>query len=319
MATLEDPKAMVERGCKANDTTIVARGMEAARAANIGQKISDFGLRTAMNSGNIAVVRYLLEEEKASAKGLNPLTVARNASIELLQLLVDHGFDLNEPASYVPTPGVGGYLLQRVCGDDELVRWCVEHGAKVNGMEVDPYKSPPLLQSVAAGGTVESFIYLLEKGAEFEGRILHVAAGWVGAEKVVWKDADLDDKNDKEKKKEERRKKDEEIKIYFQKRMRMVEYLVDVLKLDVNEMDIHALGSEESMPNFWGTPICYAARNPTDGDEVVKFLLERGADPYIKEAMDDYNDAFGYAKQEGNIKVAKVLEDWKSKQGNREV
>lgn len=292
---MEDAKAMVERGCKANDTTIVARGMEAAHAANVGKKISDFGLRTAISAGNIKVVEYLLQHENVSAKGLSPLIVARSASIKLLQLLIEHGFDLNEPAFYVPSLGVGGYLLQRVCGDEELVRWCVEHGAKVDGMEVDPYKSPPLLETVAGTGTVETFAYLLEKGAKIEGRILHVAAQWVGS----------NSEDDEAKNKA------------FQTRMRMVEYLVDVLKMDVNEMDMHAVGSEEEEPmgNFWGTPICYAARHPDDGHEVVRFLLERGADPYIK---GEY-DAFSYAKLEGNPRIAKVLEEWRSKQGNREV
>lgn len=285
MTTPSDPKASVEKGCKTNDISTVAQGLQATRATDPGIDIPALlssALSTAIDAGHVAVVRYLLEKEHASAKGLNPLTVARNASIELLQLLVDHDFDLNKPAIRVPGPGRGGYLLQRLCHDEALVRWCVERGAKVDGMVVEPYTNPPLLQSVASLGTVEIFKYLREKGAKIEGRILHVAVGNVGS------NTQSPDR--------------------LEKRMGMIKYLVDEVGLDVNELD-----SEEPMGNYWGTPICYAAHNPHDCAEVVSFLLERGADPYIKEAMDGTYDAFSYAKDANNTEILKMLEEWKSK------
>ncbi|KAG9233228.1 ankyrin repeat-containing domain protein [Amylocarpus encephaloides] len=285
-ASPSDPKLIVEKGCSANNIEAVKTGLQAA--ADQGKKdisLLSSALRTATSAGNVATTKYLLEQEHAPIDALSPLSVAQNASPELLQLLVDHGFDVNEPAS-LPM-GRGPYLLQRVCHDETLTRWCLDHGAKVDSMAVDPYHSPPILQSVASMGSVPTFKLLLERGAKLDGRILHVAAGNVGSRP----DTDRE---------------------YFKTRMAMVKYLVEEVGLDVNEMD-----SEESMGNYWGTPICYAARNPFDCAEVVRYLLEKGADPEVVECMEGVNDAFSYAEQACNTEIMKGLEEWRSRQPPR--
>jgi len=52
----------------------------------------------------------------------------------------------------------------------------------------------------------------------------------------------------------------------------MLPYLVDKLGLNVNEMDRE---QEDLRGGHHGTPLCYAIYD--DGDDVVKWLLDRGA------------------------------------------
>lgn len=87
-------------------------------------------------------------------------------------------------------------------------------------------------------------------------------------------------------------------------RMAMVEYLVDDLKLDVNALD-----TEEKLPGHWGTPLCYAAHNVRGGEEVVRFLLERGADARIRDCW-GVCDAVELAAKVGNGGVLGVLREW---------
>lgn len=76
----------------------------------------------------------------------------------------------------------------------------------------------------------------------------------------------------------------------------MVNYLVDDLGLDVNALDT---GTQDF--NHWRTPLCYAVRITHGGEEVVRFLLDRGADPYIKDCW-GFHDAFSRAKPVKNLK-----------------
>jgi hypothetical protein len=283
----EDPRKLIESSCKTNDIATLTRVLE---ASHDDPTLLNLALLRSVSAGHISFVRFVLEEKHMSASDLTPQSLSTQPTTELLQLLVDHGFDINKPAE-TRRPGKGGYLLQRVCHDEELVKWCLEHGAKVNGIFTDPYSSPPLLQTVASLGTVPIFKLLLSKGAPLEGRILHVAAGNVGSRPGTDPDRGR-----------------------FKVRMEMVRYLVEEVGLDVNELD-----SEESMGNFWGTPLCYSAKNPFDEAEVVKFLLEKGADPYIKERMDEYHNAFSYAKEANNVKISEVLEEWKAKHNKESI
>ncbi len=281
MSSPEELRKLIESACKANDITTLTCGLE---ASHNDPTLLTLALLRSVSAGHISLIRFLLKEKHVSASGLTPQSLSNQPTTELLQLLVDHGFDINKPEE-TRRPGRGGYLLQRVCHDEELVKWCLDHGANVNDMFTDPYSSPSLLQTVASLGTASIFKLLLSKGAPLEGRILHVAAGDVGSRPGTDPDG-----------------------VRLKQRMEMVQYLIDEVGLDVNELD-----SEESMGNFWGTPICYAARNPFDEAEVVRFLLEKGANPYIKERMDGYHDSFSYAKEVNNVKIMEVLEEWKVK------
>jgi hypothetical protein len=277
MSSSEEPRRLIESSCKTNDIPALSRVLETTYN---DPTFLNFALRQSLTAGHISLTRFLLEEKHVSASDLTPQSLPKQLTTELLQLLVDHGFDINKPEN-TRRPGRGGYLLQRICHDKELVKWCLEHGAKVNDIFTDPYSSLPLLQTVASLGTVPIFKLLSSEGAPLERRILHVAAGNVGSRPSN----DLDG-------------------VRFKRRMEMMQYLVEEIGLDMNQLD-----AEESMGNFWGTPLCYATRSPFDEAEVVRFLLEKGANPYIKERMDGYHDAFSYAKEANNAKILEVLEE----------
>ena len=98
----------------------------------------------------------------------------------------------------------------------------------------------PILEVAAKHGAVETFKLLQEHGAPIRKRILHRAV-----EAAAW--AKTPDR--------------------LAQRMVMVRYLVEEVGLDVNGMD------EEGRPNFYGTPVNYAAHSG-GGKEVVEYLLQ---------------------------------------------
>ena len=153
------------------------------------------------------------------------------------------------------------------------MHWCLDHGASVEDEHPDPYRCPPLLELVAARNTVEVFKLLQSLRAQLGPRTLHYAASAAAFHH------------------------DDE---YQAIRMAMVKYLVDELGLDVNAMDC-----EGQWPNHWGTPLCYACRGD-DGGEVVRFLLDRGADPSIKDCW-GIHDALAIAESRKIIPVSEML------------
>lgn len=245
------------------------------------QELLSWSVRRAVYNGKIEILRYLLEHEGAQPDQLPPGMVAVSASIPLLQILFDHGWDINQSPD---GPGGGKTLLQFVCGDESLVHWCLDHGASVEDRHLDPYRCPPLLELVAARNTVEVFKLLQSLGAQLGPRTLHY-----GVSAAAFHN-------------------DDECQAI---RMAMVKYLVDELGLDVNTMDC-----EGQWPNHWGTPLCYACRGD-DGGEVVRFLLDRGADPSIKDCW-GIHDALAIAESRKITQVSEMLHAWvtvKSQQG----
>lgn len=85
-------------------------------------------------------------------------------------------------------------------------------------------------------------------------------------------------------------------------------YLVDEHRFDVNGMDATvAHACPNLLQRHWGTPskVCtmrFAARSLKKGAPVVKWLLERGADPSVKHRFTKFtsgrnHDAFAHAKE----------------------
>ena len=134
--------AIISKGCVANNLTEVLAGIQAAFTHN-PQKDQDFlswTVRRAVYSGKIEILRHLLEHEGAQLDRLPPGMVALSASIPLLQLLFDHGWDINQSDGNL---GGGKTLLQYVCGDESPAHWCLDHGALVEDRHPDPYRCPP--------------------------------------------------------------------------------------------------------------------------------------------------------------------------------
>ena len=272
---------LVTNGCISNDVDEVKEGIKEANSTE-EYKDEDFlpwSLRRAVFYGAPDVVRYLLEEEGVALDSITPRRVGPFPSIEVLRVLIDHDWDINRSEPDRGT-GPGQRLLQLVCKYESIVRWCLDHGASPKDPHPHPYRSPPVLEIAASVGTASTFKLLHSRGAELTPRVLHCAV-------------------------ESAYKCRPENRLA---RMAMVKYLVLELGFNVNALD-----SEEERFNDWGTPLCYAAQVNGDNVEVVRFLLEQGADPYIKDQW-GMRDAFGVAERSKNVRFSELLRGWEKKQ-----
>lgn len=158
-----------------------------------------------------------------------------------------------------------------------MVRFCLEHGAEISdGKEnEDEYRYPPLTEHAARNATVSCFKLLRAHGAKLGRKTLHRAA----------KGAVYSSPEDKP------------------NRIAMLEYMINEEGLDINQLD-----ADESLADHSGTPIMYAI-NENGGANVVKWLLERGANPRIKSFSFDA-DALGLAESRGNKEVQDVLREY---------
>lgn len=129
-------------------------------------------------------------------------------------------------------------LVYRYYWSEELLHWCLDHGARVDYPYTDPGQISPLLDLVGRGGTISTFKLLMGKGAKLGPRTLHLAVRSASSGKA--------------------------------ERMEMVRFLVEEMGCDVNAMDMPA---DKEYGGHHGTPLNYAVY---DGGavEVVKYLLE---------------------------------------------
>lgn len=263
------PRRLITDGIRNRSTHEISRGLQLDRS------LLPFALSSAVSKGSVPLTSYLLTTERAPVDTLTPLNVATEPSTELLDVVVSAGWDLNQ-RSPDKGAGKGQRLLDLVTWDEGLVRWCLEHGAQISdgADEEDAFKYPPLTESVAASGTVSSFKLLRANNARIGRRTLHRAA----------KSAATCDAADKP------------------ERMAMLRFLFEEERLDVNQMD-----TDGQLPNHWGTPVAYAAKGK-GGEDVVTWLLERGADPTVKDCWGSH-DALSLAEFYGNEGVAWVLRE----------
>jgi hypothetical protein len=255
-------------------------------------------LRRCVRHGSIDLVRYLLECEKAPTASLSPLTVAANSSVALLELLLAHGWDINK-AEVESSLERGHKLIDHVCDDNQLVRWLVEHGARVTDGELDGYEIfpqlAPLLETCAVRGSVATFQFLQSKGALLGHRTLHRAAGEAAA-------VGADPYNNRQEVHDEVLGDDARAR---RERAEMLIFLVDEMKLEINAMD-------STIPDrayHWGTPLCYAAVKER-GAHVVRWLLEKGAQPMVETAQNVAN-AEMLARLTGRAENVRILHEWK--------
>lgn len=270
------PRRLVTDGIR-NDSTA-----EISRALRLDRSLLPFALSSAVSKGSVPLTTYLLTSERAPVEALTPLNIAIEPSVELLDVIVCAGWDLNQ-RSPDRGAGKGQRVMDLVASDEDLVRWCLEHGAQVsNGAEDDnALRNPPLTESVAASGTLSSFKLLRANNARIGRRTLHSAAASAAT-------CDAPEKPE---------------------RMAILRFLVEKERLDVNRID-----TDEQLPNHWGTPIAYAAKGK-GGEDVIRYLLAKGADPRVKDCWGNH-DALSLAELYGNEDVVRVLrESTKAEEG----
>ncbi|KAG7005185.1 hypothetical protein G7Y79_00021g050520 [Physcia stellaris] len=269
-------------------------------------------LRQAIMHCQPEIVRYLLAETGATVEDLPPRYVyyAMNCRGEVREeemmemervertwdVLVEEGWDVNfrgrrevrgEDDNVIHVPEES--LLTLALPFPRLVSWCLAHGASVlDPPDLHPLSTPPLLEAAASKASLDTFQLLQQRGAQLTRRVLHravEAAAYGGGEGGG-------------------------------ERMALVKYLVEELGCDVNALDVEP---GKQFPNHWGTPMGYAVHvshggGPGRGREVVGFLLEKGADPTIKDCWDGNSPLDKARKGFAGKAVIEVLEEWERRQ-----
>ncbi len=123
-------------------------------------------LEFAANSGDKEFVREIISKiRKEEKNGLNALTAAsRKGNLEMVKLLVEEGFDIDECNSYGrETP----LMKAAYYGKTEVVTYLLENGADIHATD---YKGHTALLNAAYNGHNEVVEELLKKGAKINER-----------------------------------------------------------------------------------------------------------------------------------------------------
>lgn len=268
--------------------------METVRARCEGpdyRELRNMVFQELVQSEQMPLIAYMLDHDDTLASSIQPIAILEHASKPLIDALVAHGWDINtqnHSAMAGPTTGrkrLLDYLVTEGEGKESLARWLVEEkGAKLDGYtDGHGEPPPPLLETCAARGTVAMYRFLEEHGARPCPRALHLAAVTAASRRT---DPAHDESTSAE----------------------MLRFLVEERGADVNGIDSDV--SHQPMNTHFGTPIAYAARCPS-GTAVVKWLLEKGADPSIKNPFYPPFDAFECAREKHSDEILSILQAWK--------
>jgi hypothetical protein len=187
---------------------------------------------------------YLIEQG-ADATQVTGMTLVDTISDTLpslgaLELLVDHGWDINSRGLARGMP-----VLWFVVRDVDLVRWCLDHGADVDPLDDTPSGAKkhrkPILEVTAAEGNMKAFELLRAKGAPLD---LHHGV-LPSAVMSASYDAFQADKGPG---------------THFSRMLSMIRHLVGVVGCDVNSI---SYGSYHGSGSTCSTPLCWLAATQT--------------------------------------------------------
>ncbi|KAI1338794.1 hypothetical protein F5Y15DRAFT_416564 [Xylariaceae sp. FL0016] len=320
--TFQYPDRDLAQAIEARSIPALQSAVRRARARTTPEAHAEYlhrALWLAASEGALPLVQYLLADAGATVRSLRVAHIANAASVPLLTLLRAHGWDVDQADARAP-PSQGRRLLDYAVGaaDDAMVAWLLARGARADGADVAYAEQghafpcpPPLLETCAKRGHVSMFRTLRARGAELGTRTLQQAA-WAAAAVGADPAAAADGKDGGGTGRHDRYGCDEAADESVRRtRAEMLRFLVEEVGLDVNGVDTR----RESLAYHYGTPINYAARCPK-GAAVVKWLLEKGADPHVKCSAHD-EDATELAKREKCDKVVAVLEKWIDDHGKK--
>ena len=131
----------------------------------------------AIHDGNVEFVARALAEHRAIFDGKGWVTWLESAAsaghLRIVEMLVEAGADVNEPASDHSGGSPEGVIDQASAeGHIDVVRWLMDHGAAVNH-EVNGQTRCFALTGAAGSGHVEVVKLLIERGAD-------INASWAG-------------------------------------------------------------------------------------------------------------------------------------------
>lgn len=217
-----------------------------------------------------------------SKQGRTALLIAASngGSIDTVRLLVAKGANANPPVDVatstsgppVRRPGTAVILAAATAGDLEMVRFFIEQGVDVNG--ADKLGNTPL-QAAAAAGNVQMVKLLLAKGAKVDAAVMD--AGKVKKGPVALNHL---------------------TPLMFAAPFGtpdLVRTLIDA-GANVNARDIRDM-----------TPLMLAVSSETQNTEVVRLLLEKGADTKAKSVLGE--TALDWAKKFGDPALLRLLGD----------
>ncbi|OBT55284.1 hypothetical protein VE04_04400 [Pseudogymnoascus sp. 24MN13] len=254
--------------CRADDVSLMEQALAMAAEPNsrfTAQQVAQLGLSRSASRRAVHVLKYLVDHlHDADIAAVTPGQITTNEdmgkpSLEVLEILVAHGWDIN-------TPGVGSTLLWDVVTYHDLVKWCLDHGAKVDIPDYQPevignvtrrnhMPRPTILGAAASQGSIETLDLLAEHMAPLDPRTLHLA---VERATILAP------------------REGEEPSPSYTERLDMIRHLIDVAGLDVN-------AKEPKVGSTCNTPLCIAVGrlNHQNFQELVDVLMDRGADPNL--------------------------------------
>jgi hypothetical protein len=194
------------------------------------------------------ILLYLLVEENAPVGDLNPQRLFEMKSKFLWLKAMERGWGIDKRGSIFGHENLR--FLDLACKDLDLVRWCLDHGAKIDDGKIDDWAHPCILESATKRGNVEVYKFLQSPGAQPGPHDLVIAA------------------------------KRASIK-FLEDAMGPVRYFLNDLGWDFNREVPYGRG----LPIC-----CGIGPEISGGDRITRLLLEQGADPYRRfDGMDAFD------------------------------
>lgn len=326
----QEPFISINEACISGDVQSLSRifsahGVTATNHNKDHIALLHYACRQCFRCNAIAILTYILTECGYSTDNISCEDVGTQAlSTEILDVLLAHGWNINSRVGN--TKFLTAPLLWKVLGNEDLVKYCLEHGASVHPegqsplqpdfISQDQRRCSPVLESAAAEATVATFDLLRAHGAPLGRTCLHHA---VQEATLPWLSGRPDaltpvtsDAGDGESKRYPKTK-------TYAERMAMVYHLVEDLGLDVNGSDQPP--SQRPLPMRRGPPLCYVADSEAifygagsedkavlDTRELTWYLLDHGADP---------RPALEAAKMNNHPMFAADVEAWRARKNER--
>jgi hypothetical protein len=294
----EEPCPTIKEACRLDDVQLLSRTLlaQGITTTNVNDESSSWLLHYACEQcfcyNALMALTYILSDLGFSTDNISchDIPRAKDVSTQILDVLLAHGWNINKRVNRAGRPS--GPFLWAVLENEDLVRYCLEHGASVHPegqsplqpdiITKDQLRCPPILETAAAKATVATFDLLRAYGAPLGWRSLHNA---VHAATFPWMSGRPGGTPTPGTYEEQYPKAQT-----YAERMAMVHHLVKDLGLDVNGPDQPP--TQIRLPMRRGPPLCYVSDSDVieygagpetwevlDTRELTWYLLDHGADP----------------------------------------